>query len=202
MASCAARVFEWRLIIRRTQWVRDASVIWGSRAAWYSVRCSRPATGSCQSFAIWAVRQPYRSCFLLRRVCVSSVFLHVTSSVLTRCTDTMRERDKFLDDAMRLVTDLSANQTFASVRPLLNFWAVFSPSEEVRALPNLLPSSRLIHPSSRAAWVSMAKLRGAYLIHNQSFHKTFRISGLGLPLGYTAMAQNWEAYTQTTLMLL
>ncbi|KIK48057.1 hypothetical protein CY34DRAFT_798682 [Suillus luteus UH-Slu-Lm8-n1] len=43
---------------------------------------------------------------------------------------TMRERDKFLDDAMRLVTDLSANQTFASVRPLLNFWAVFSPSEE------------------------------------------------------------------------
>lgn len=43
---------------------------------------------------------------------------------------TMRERDKFFDDAMRLVTDLSANQTFASVRPLLNFWAVFSPSEE------------------------------------------------------------------------
>lgn len=43
---------------------------------------------------------------------------------------TMRERDKFLNDAMRLVTDLSANQTFASVRPLLNFWAVFSPSRE------------------------------------------------------------------------
>lgn len=43
---------------------------------------------------------------------------------------TMRERDKFLDDAMRLVTDLSANQTFATVRPLLNFWAVFSPSQE------------------------------------------------------------------------
>lgn len=43
---------------------------------------------------------------------------------------TMRERDKFLDDAMRLVSDLSTNQTFATVRPLLNFWAVFSPSEE------------------------------------------------------------------------
>ncbi|KAG2131805.1 IgA peptidase M64-domain-containing protein [Suillus clintonianus] len=43
---------------------------------------------------------------------------------------TIRERDKFLDDAMRLVTDLSANQTFATVRPLLNFWAVFSPSQE------------------------------------------------------------------------
>ncbi|KAG1777226.1 IgA peptidase M64-domain-containing protein [Suillus placidus] len=43
---------------------------------------------------------------------------------------TMRERDKFLDDAMRLVTDLSANQTFATVRPLLNFWAVFTPSQE------------------------------------------------------------------------
>ncbi|KAG0704847.1 IgA peptidase M64-domain-containing protein [Suillus ampliporus] len=43
---------------------------------------------------------------------------------------TMRERDKFLEDAMRLVTDLSANQTFATVKPLLNFWAVFSPSQE------------------------------------------------------------------------
>lgn len=43
---------------------------------------------------------------------------------------TMRERDKFLDDAMRLVTDLSSNQTFSTVRPLLNFWAVFSPSQE------------------------------------------------------------------------
>jgi hypothetical protein len=66
----------------------------------------------------------------------SSVFLHATSSVFTYCTDTMRERDKFLDDAMRLVTDLSANQTFATVRPLLNFWAVFSPSQEVSALPS------------------------------------------------------------------
>ncbi|OJA21024.1 hypothetical protein AZE42_02333 [Rhizopogon vesiculosus] len=42
----------------------------------------------------------------------------------------MSERDKFLEDAMRLVTDLSANQTFATVRPLLNFWAIFSPSQE------------------------------------------------------------------------
>lgn len=46
----------------------------------------------------------------------------------------MCERDKFLDDAMRLVTDLSSNQTFSTVRPLLNFWAVFSPSQEVSAL--------------------------------------------------------------------
>ncbi|GLB38192.1 putative igA Peptidase M64 [Lyophyllum shimeji] len=40
------------------------------------------------------------------------------------------ERDKFLEDAARLAGDISANQTFATVRPLLNFWAAFSPSKE------------------------------------------------------------------------
>jgi hypothetical protein len=50
-------------------------------------------------------------------------------------TDTTNEKDKFLEDAMRLVTDLSANQTFATVKSLLNFWAVFSPSQEVNAPP-------------------------------------------------------------------
>ncbi|KAF8073531.1 IgA peptidase M64-domain-containing protein [Lyophyllum atratum] len=40
------------------------------------------------------------------------------------------ERDKFLGDAARLAQDVSANQTFATVRPLLNFWAAFTPSKE------------------------------------------------------------------------
>lgn len=40
------------------------------------------------------------------------------------------ERDKFLADAARLAEDISTNQTFATVRPLLNFWAAFSPSKE------------------------------------------------------------------------
>lgn len=45
--------------------------------------------------------------------------------------DTSEERDKFLHDARRLAFDLSENQTFATVKPLLNFWAAFSPSNEV-----------------------------------------------------------------------
>ncbi|KAF9015837.1 hypothetical protein BDZ89DRAFT_962416 [Hymenopellis radicata] len=40
------------------------------------------------------------------------------------------EKDKFLEDALALATDISQNQTFNTVKPLLNFWAAFSPSEE------------------------------------------------------------------------
>lgn len=45
--------------------------------------------------------------------------------------DTEQEKDKFLDDAMRLALDVSSNQTFNTVKPLLNFWAAFVPSHEV-----------------------------------------------------------------------
>ena len=41
------------------------------------------------------------------------------------------ERDKFIQDARRLAEDVSSNQTFHTVQPLLNFWAAFSPSKEV-----------------------------------------------------------------------
>ncbi|KAF9241078.1 IgA peptidase M64-domain-containing protein [Melanogaster broomeanus] len=44
---------------------------------------------------------------------------------------TAEERQKFVDDASRLAQDMSANQTFFTVKPLLNFWAVFTPSKEV-----------------------------------------------------------------------
>ncbi|KAH7920291.1 hypothetical protein BV22DRAFT_1098340, partial [Leucogyrophana mollusca] len=43
---------------------------------------------------------------------------------------TVDEREKFIQDATRLAQDLSANQTFHTVKPLMNFWAVFSPSKE------------------------------------------------------------------------
>jgi hypothetical protein len=46
-------------------------------------------------------------------------------------TDTVAEREKFLVDAARLAEDISGNQTFSTVKPLLNFWAAFSPSREV-----------------------------------------------------------------------
>ncbi|KAJ7062372.1 IgA peptidase M64-domain-containing protein [Mycena amicta] len=40
------------------------------------------------------------------------------------------ERDKFIEDAMRLADDISGNQTFDTVKPLMNFWAAFTPSKE------------------------------------------------------------------------
>ncbi|EKM79164.1 hypothetical protein AGABI1DRAFT_106739 [Agaricus bisporus var. burnettii JB137-S8] len=43
---------------------------------------------------------------------------------------TIEEMDKFFTDAKRLADDISQNQTFFTVRPLLNFWGAFTPSEE------------------------------------------------------------------------
>lgn len=40
------------------------------------------------------------------------------------------EKDKFFADALFLAEDISANQTYNTVRPLLNFWAAFTPSRE------------------------------------------------------------------------
>lgn len=46
--------------------------------------------------------------------------------------DLLEEKDKFMQDALRLAEDVSGNQTFHTVKPLLNFWAAFTASEEVR----------------------------------------------------------------------
>ena len=43
----------------------------------------------------------------------------------------MEEEGKFIEDALRLARDISGNQTFHTVKPLLNFWAAFTPSKEV-----------------------------------------------------------------------
>ncbi|KAK7689832.1 hypothetical protein QCA50_006471 [Cerrena zonata] len=43
---------------------------------------------------------------------------------------TQEEKTKFIEDAKRLAEDVSNNQTFNTVRPLLNFWAAFTPSNE------------------------------------------------------------------------
>ncbi|KAK0464786.1 IgA peptidase M64-domain-containing protein [Desarmillaria tabescens] len=42
----------------------------------------------------------------------------------------LEEREKFIVDAMRLAEDVSKNQTFNTVQPILNFWAAFTPSQE------------------------------------------------------------------------
>ena len=57
-----------------------------------------------------------------------------SAKLTVTCTnvDTRDERDKFIEDANRLATDISGNQTFYTVKPLLNFWAAFTPSAEVK----------------------------------------------------------------------
>ncbi|KAF8143818.1 IgA peptidase M64-domain-containing protein [Mycena galopus ATCC 62051] len=40
------------------------------------------------------------------------------------------EEGKFFADAARLAEDISGNQTFNTVKPLMNFWAAFTPSKE------------------------------------------------------------------------
>ncbi|KAL0059217.1 hypothetical protein AAF712_014063 [Marasmius tenuissimus] len=40
------------------------------------------------------------------------------------------EKEKFLRDAQYLADDISGNQTFNTVKPLMNFWAAFTPSKE------------------------------------------------------------------------
>ncbi|KAJ4482545.1 IgA peptidase M64-domain-containing protein [Lentinula aciculospora] len=42
----------------------------------------------------------------------------------------LEEKAKFLQDALRLAEDVSGNQTFNTVKPLMNFWAAFTASEE------------------------------------------------------------------------
>jgi hypothetical protein len=44
--------------------------------------------------------------------------------------DLPEEREKFVSDALRIAEDVSKNQTFNTVQPLLNFWAAFSPSKK------------------------------------------------------------------------
>jgi hypothetical protein len=52
-------------------------------------------------------------------------------STENECADTAAEEAKFIADATHLAEDVSRNQTFDTVRPLLNFWAAFTPSAEV-----------------------------------------------------------------------
>lgn len=46
--------------------------------------------------------------------------------------DTEDEKDKFFDDAMSLAVEMTDGQTFADHLPLMNYWAGFSASKEVR----------------------------------------------------------------------
>ena len=61
-------------------------------------------------------------------------------------SDTESEKSKFFDDATRLAGEISQNQTFYTVGPLLNFWAAFTPSAEVGVNGrNHFPNPHFLH---------------------------------------------------------
>ena len=57
--------------------------------------------------------------------------LHAWLDYLLRAYAAAVEKDKFFDDATWLSEDITANVTFNTVKPLLNFWAAFTASNEV-----------------------------------------------------------------------
>ena len=57
--------------------------------------------------------------------------VRISRSIPDHMLDTESERSKFFDDATCLAGEISQNQTFYAVKPLLNFWAAFTPSAEV-----------------------------------------------------------------------
>ena len=74
----------------------------------------------------------------------------------TYILDTQEEKGKFIKDAKRLADDVSNNQTFNTVKPLLNFWAAFTPSDEVRLTEQTICRGEPLTTryNSRAALVS------------------------------------------------
>ena len=63
--------------------------------------------------------------------CMYTTYCAVYRFIFGIRTDTPDEQSKFMDDAARLAEDIIGNQTFSTVKPLLNIWAAFSPSNEV-----------------------------------------------------------------------
>jgi len=70
--------------------------------------------------------------------------------------------DKFFQDAKRLADDVSQNQTFYTVKPLLNFWGAFTPSEEVKRPPKSFFT--LNHMHLRVALVLVAFQKGKVIM--------------------------------------
>jgi hypothetical protein len=56
---------------------------------------------------------------------------YMKTRLIGNCLDLAEDYGKFMADATRLAEDISGNHTFNTVRPLLNFWAAFTPSNEV-----------------------------------------------------------------------
>ena len=56
-------------------------------------------------------------------------------------TDVQEEKQRFINDAYALALEITGNQTFNTVKPLLNIWAAFSPSGEVCLLSLSMPST-------------------------------------------------------------
>ena len=54
--------------------------------------------------------------------------------------DTPEEKHQFFKDVKFLVDSISANQTYHTVAPLMNFWAAYTPSKQVSSNPYAVSS--------------------------------------------------------------
>jgi hypothetical protein len=120
--------------------------------------------------------------------------VHLFDELLQK--DTKDEKPKFVKDAQKLADDLAYNETFATVRPLMNFWAAFTPSNEV--CPTNISSSVNNNGSTfverRGCWrkaEGVSRIFQLYLI----WCLTSRIRNPVHRLASIATAQNSEQYT-------
>ncbi|PCH40428.1 hypothetical protein WOLCODRAFT_150474 [Wolfiporia cocos MD-104 SS10] len=100
---------------------------------------------------------------------------------------TAREKDKFLADAERLALDISQNQTFNTVKPLLNFWAAFSPSNESGVGTNGKPKDTLY-----GLYRDGTELRGVYYSKPEVAHAA--CSSMGDKCDYPILMGNDPLY--------
>ena len=91
-----------------------------------------------------------------------------------------------------LADDLAYNQTFTTVQPLMNFWAAFTPSNEVSFLS--ISESPQIETLSRAVsvWVGNQRSETCFESVGQHDVQPYSIAHL---LGFIATAQSSGRYT-------
>ncbi len=77
-------------------------------------------------------------------------------------SDLLGDKPKFLEDAKRLADDISNKQTFDTVKPLVNFWAAFSPSNEVRE--TLRPLFKLMMHYAERCWIRRKTQGVSYIV--------------------------------------
>lgn len=85
---------------------------------------------------------------------------------------TKSERKKFLADVKRMTDDLFKGETFKSILPILNVWAVFTPSKESGIGVNGHPKDTVF-----GLYRDGTELRGIYPTNKDNARKACRATG-------------------------